>query len=257
MRVDLAVAVDADRGEGVDVVLLASRVRLRRGAVDLPDPDVVSVRLLLEELPGLSPDWVEPLRPRTPGSTERDEDEVVRLDRLLEGVVVELRERRGKRVEVALLLVVQDLVLDVVVALAVVLGLAVPRLGRNLELDDVLRHVGQRGAHHIRHVDRRKLARQPLHRDVEVDAHLGLGRVVERDVGGTAHRHELGDVGEEEVCHQKRGGQRNRAAEPRRIGEVSRDFAVEVERLERVGDAHPPVRRPCGPSAGGRGACRG
>ena len=42
---------------------------------------------------------------------QRDEDEVVRLDRLLEGVVVELRERRGKRVEVALLLVVQDLAL--------------------------------------------------------------------------------------------------------------------------------------------------
>ena len=72
-----------------------------------------------------------------------------------------------------------------------------------------------------------------------------LARLIERDVRGGVHAHVSLDVGDEQEGHHERATQRDRAAHRRRVGEVARDLAVEVQVLElhRRGDALG-VRRP-------------
>ena len=170
VRVELLVAVDADRRERVDVVLVARLLRVLRGAVDARHAHGLAVRRRLHLVPRLPPDGLEPLRPRAPRRAEGDEHEVGRLHEVLEVLVAELRQLVGHLHVELLLLGRQHLVLDVARLLRVEL-LAVAGVGRHLELEDLLRHVRHRRAHHVLAVDGGELAGQPLHRDVEEDAH--------------------------------------------------------------------------------------
>ena len=74
---------------------------------------------------------------------------------------------------------------------------------------------------------------------------MRLARLIERDVGGGVHAQIRLDVGDEQEGHHERATQRDRAAHRRRVGEVARHLAVEVQILElhRRRDAFG-VRRP-------------
>ena len=174
VRVQQLVPVDAYRREGVDVLLVAQLLRVGRRAVDTTHAHLLRVRLLLELLICLPPHGLESLRPRAPRRAKSHQSEVVPRH---EGVKVVFGEHwyalrhRGEGLD---LLVLELLVLESPRRLHVKF-LQVARVGRDAELDDLGRHVGQRRPHHVVQVHRRELARQPL---LQGASTRGEGRLV-------------------------------------------------------------------------------